>query len=246
MNINHILTHHYMQALTSTPQGRAHVLAQLAEAESSGEAKIFDDLLVYVEDDQLQKMVRRHRDDEIRHANMFEKCLKRTGVGTPEQPPELQVMYHLDKSLGGFFDRPIQSDEDVLRAYLVLQVIEERAMEQFGQLQTIFSEVDPDTAMVLAEVAADEVRHLRYCQAISRKYAKSEQERVEKLKEFRTLEAEAYQTVQIANMKYIQDQQLMPKPVEGWFLGQLRWLSKVMPIPKTPFAGHFEFFGQAA
>lgn len=61
----------FLRFLLKSPEGRQHVLSQVADAESSGEARIFEQALARVEDADLQRMIRRHQADELRHAEIF-------------------------------------------------------------------------------------------------------------------------------------------------------------------------------
>src|SRR5688572_9750926 len=163
LHLNETLRRRYMTRLLQNPRGRAHVLTQLADAEASGEGAVFDRLLSHVDDPKLQKMIRRHAADEIRHAEMFRSCLPRTGVAAAEVPAELRLIDRLDAATGHLLDRGIRGPEDIMEAYLLLQVIEERAITQFRFFEEIFREIDPETADVIAAIAKDEERHLKYC-----------------------------------------------------------------------------------
>src|SRR5438105_4021049 len=61
----------FTRRLCSTPQGRAHVLATVAEAEASGESIVFERALARVDDPELQKLIEKHRADELRHERLF-------------------------------------------------------------------------------------------------------------------------------------------------------------------------------
>ena len=68
MTILERLNLRYMKKLFSSPEGRAHVLAQAADGESSGESAIFTNALAHVDDPELQRVIRRHREDELLQA----------------------------------------------------------------------------------------------------------------------------------------------------------------------------------
>ena len=61
----------YMKKLFSSPEGRAHVLAQAADGEASGESAIFENALALVDDPELQRVIQKHRSDEQRHEQIF-------------------------------------------------------------------------------------------------------------------------------------------------------------------------------
>ena len=151
---------------------------------------------------ELQRRIRRHQADEIRHAELFRGCLARTGVAAEEVPAELRIVDRLDAALGGFLERPITDRSGVMEAYLILQVIEERAVTQFPVFIQAFADTDPETARTLAEVTRDEERHLLDCEAISRKYAPSEEARLVALDRLRIAEARVFKANQGANLRH--------------------------------------------
>lgn len=210
MNIRDRLSLQYMRVLTGSAEGRAHILNQIADAESSGESEIFDRALSRVEDPELARMIEKHRADEIRHAELFRECLARTGVDPGPVPSHLRMMDRLDRALGGFLSRPIVDGRGVMEAYLLLQVVEERALHQFAMLTLAFERVDPQTAAVFRAVDRDEQRHLRYCHAIARKYAPSTAVHDETLARFRRLEAECFRDNSAANMDYTLSRGFVP------------------------------------
>jgi rubrerythrin len=197
------LTAVFLKGLLSRPEGRAHLLNSVADAEDTGEAAIFERLLRHVEDPRLRQMITRHQADEIRHAELLRGCLRRTGVDPGPVPAHLRLLDRLDRLAGGLMAMPVEDDRDVMIAYLMLLVIEERALHQFAQFVPAFERVDPVTAAVFREIARDEERHLRYCHAISRRYAPGEATWEAHLHHFRTLEARAYAENNRANMDHL-------------------------------------------
>ncbi len=196
------LTETYLSALLGSQKGRVHLLNQCAEAEASDEGQIFEVLATRVGDPELQRMVRKHQEDELRHAEMFRACVVRNG-GTPHSvPAELQLIDRLDKALGGVMALGIADDRGVMEAYVLLQVIEERAITQFQMFEPHLRKVDPQSADVFAAIAKDEERHLRYCHAISKRYAPSEAVREWTLRRYREVEAKAFAANSAANMRY--------------------------------------------
>jgi rubrerythrin len=235
--VQRLLTEKYLRELIATPEGRAHILSQIADAEDNGEARVFDDALEHVEDPQLKKMITRHREDEIRHGDLFRKAAQKTGVKLEPLPDSVKVLVHLNRELGGFFDRPIKDDQGIVTAYAVLLALEERAMEQFSMYQHVFGEIDPELAEIFAEVARDEERHLKYCHAITRIYAESEEARRKEIDRVRVLEAKAFQKTQQGNMAYINQHNLMPRLGPRLFWSAIsainRWFG---PLPLTHYA----------
>lgn len=228
------LQRRYLSRLIAHPKGRAHLLTQLADAEDSGEGAFFDRLLAKVDDPQLQKMIRRHAEDETRHARMFRECAERHGVAADPIPDDLRLIDRLDAATGRLFDRGIQSRTDVMEAYLLLQVIEERAITQFELFEEVFRRVDPATADVLAEIARDEERHLKYCHAIARRYAPDAATLDETLARFRRLEARAFAENSRANMRWLMARRYVAlgRVERVFWLGLARlnrWLGKDEP-----------------
>jgi hypothetical protein len=76
-----------------------------------------------------------------------------------------------------------------MEAYLFLQVIEERAVYQYPAIERAFAKYDPETAAVIATVIRDETRHVKYCQAIAKRYAPDPQTLQDTLTHFRHVEA---------------------------------------------------------
>ena len=154
------------------------MLAQAADSEASGESAIFEHALALVDDPELQRVIRRHREDELRHEKLFRARL--AAQNAPYELPEtLRLLKRIDRKAGGVIDKPIRTDRDVLEAYAFLQALEERAVFSFGLFIRAMEPVDPVSADVFKEVLEDEKRHLKYCVAVSKKYAKSEDERLE-------------------------------------------------------------------
>jgi len=237
MSIQETLTLAYFERLVSSPEGRAHVLATCADAEASDEGALFDRLLTWVDDEDLAKLVRRHQEDELRHADMFLACLARTGVAAPTVPEHLKLLKRIDGLLGGMMDEPMKTREDVMRVYLLLQVIEERASTQFGLHVRAYRKVDPKTADVVEQIAKDEARHLKYCRAISRRYAPNEETLLRELARFREIEGRAFAANSRANMDYVREQGFVKfGPLEDLFWRGVRAVTgRVQTSVPTPF-----------
>lgn len=227
MNIQERLRLRFLRTLVATKEGRAHLLHQIADAEGTDEGKVFEHLLAKVDDPKLKQLIEKHKSDELRHEALFRACAERTGATVPPAPSELHMLERLDAALDHFFTRPIEGDRGVMEAYLILQVIEERAMSQFALFEAVFREVDPETADVFAEVGRDEARHLKYCLAISRRYAPDEETRLETLAKFREVEARAFADNGRANFRYVTER--------GYF--QAGWVEMLMWRALTAMQG---------
>jgi rubrerythrin len=239
MTLKDQLQTRYLDRLLATHRGRAFVLGQMAEAEGSDEGAIFDRLARRVEDGELQRMIRKHAEDEERHARLFHQCVERTGVDPGPVPAELKIIERIDRALGGFLGQEIEDDLGVMQAYVLLQVIEERAITQFGVIEPILRRHDPGSADVLAEIAADEARHLKYCHAISRRYAPDELTRMRTLRRYRDIEARAFTDNAAANMRYALDHDLLEiAPMEKvLWLGMNRLSAGRRRLDYTPYHG---------
>jgi rubrerythrin len=237
MDLREWMTLRFTRRLLSSPEGRAHVLNQIADAESNGENQVFEHVLKHVDDPALRKMIEKHQADEIRHEQLFRACLARTGVDPGPVPPHLKLIDRLDRAIGGFFAVPIEDDRGVMEAYLMLQVVEERAVSQFKIFERAFREIDPETADTFLAVAKDEERHLKYCHAISKRYAPDEATLKEVLDKFRRLEAQAFADNSRANMQHTFARGYFPGgPVVKGFWNALTGLQKRSgKLPYTPF-----------
>lgn len=237
MTIEHALHRAFTKTLVSRPAGKAYLLNQLADAEDNGEATIFEEALAKVDDPKLAQMITRHRDDEIRHGALFRDLVKETGIDPGPVPEDQQMLKIINDMAGGFFDRKIEDTRGVMEAYLILQAIEERAVNQFTLLLEVFEEIDPAVAGVIREIASDEKRHLRYCEAISRRYAPNEEERLAALAKYRRMEAEAYDRARNATFRYLLDHQLFGTPAQRVMWRALNLASRyVGQVPLTTFA----------
>jgi rubrerythrin len=225
----------FMKRVIATPEGRAHILRELADAEGNGENGFFELVLAKVNDANLAQMIRKHKEDELRHERMFNECAERTGVAPQPIPAEVKYVERIFDTVG-FYENPIETPEDLMRAYLLLQAIEERSVVQFKLMEKAFRSVDEKTADVLVAIGRDEERHIKYCQAIARKYAPDALTHDRALTEMRQLEARAFRDNGRANMSHVFAQ--------GWFAGGalVKWIFRTLSnlggdaLPLTPFA----------
>jgi len=248
MDLRTEITERFTRRLLASPKGRAHVLTQIADAESNGENQVFEHILEHVDDPQLKKLVEKHQADEIRHEQLFRACVERNGIQPEPVPAELRLIDRLDRAVGGFFEHELDSKTGVMEAYLLLQVIEERAITQFQIFEKLFREIDPVIADTFVEVARDEERHLKYCHAISKRYAPDEATRQAKLTELRELEARCFAENSAANLEHVL--------AKGWFEGGplAKWVFRTLQtlgnrrgvLPYTEYAEGPALVAQAA
>lgn len=200
--IRNTLSLRFMRQLVETAAGRAHILNQVADAEDNGESQIFERILAEVEDPVLRKVISRHQADEVRHAALLRARCEATGVDVGPVPMSIRLIARLDAAAGGCSTRTIRTHSDVMEAYVLLQVIEERAITQFSLLAQAFRPVDPESADLFVRIGRDEERHLRYCLAVTRRCAPSEKVRVAALARYRELEARCFRDNSSANLNH--------------------------------------------
>lgn len=197
-----------MKNLVATPAGRAHLLALVADSEANDEGRIFTALAKVENDPFLRKVAARHAADEARHAALLEGRIVANGAGRPQIPAHLDLLAQLDDALDGLMRRPIASREDVMRAYLLLQVLEERAVSQLPLFIAAFADVDPETSAVFQQLLTDERRHLGYCHAIAL--------HDETLTRYRQVEARVFGKGTMTNLTYVIEQGMIDGA--GWKL----------------------------
>lgn len=227
----------FMGHLVSTAAGRAHLLTLVADSERNDEGRIFAALERYEGDPWLARVVRRHSDDEARHAALLEARITANGADRPDLPACLDMLGQLDAALDGLMSGRISSREDVMRAYLLLQVLEERAVSQLPLFIEAFGEVDPETAAVFATLLRDEQRHLGYCHAIARRYAPSLAVHDQTLTRYRQVEARVFAKGTMTNLSYVLARGLLSVGPFAWAAWQL--LALVGPLVTVPRATGF-------
>ncbi len=191
----------FLQQLVATSDGRQHMLSVSVDAEEGDEGGIFEQLAEVVDDPQLRQLVERHREDEVRHAQLFRACLSRLGLEKVPVPDELKIIRQIADAVGGG-RQGVRGANDVMMTYALLRAIEERGVEQFPLIADAFRRVDPETADVYMSVARDERGHVRYCEQIGRHYAPDQATWEQALTDARALEAAAFTRAGLANLAY--------------------------------------------
>jgi rubrerythrin len=181
----------YIEGILRARRGRAFFLNLLADAEIEDEGMVFEELLSRVDDAELKKMVKIHHEDEKRHNKMLLACVEKNG-GAPPVPEELRIAHRVDAELGGFADAFTGGRRGVMEAYVLLLVLEERAVKQFPYVVEVLRRHDPESATVLERVLRDEERHVLYARAISRRYAPDAETLAETTARFRAAEERAF------------------------------------------------------
>ena len=195
----------FLHQLVATAPGRQHLLSISVDAEEGDESGIFDQLAGLVDDPAVRRIVERHRDDEVRHAQLFRDCLTRLGLEKQPTPDAIRIIRQVGESTG----RPegvALTRDDIPATYALLLAIEERGVEQFPFIAAAFDTVDPETAEVYRRVARDERGHVKYCQSIGRRYAGDDDTWDALVDDARAIEADAFLHVGLANIAHCGEQ----------------------------------------
>lgn len=179
--------------LLGTPRGRAFHLSWMAHAEEADEG-VFDAVLERVAPPDLHGLVRTHAEDERRHAALLRGCIERTGMAVETIPDELRYIERLRRAGGStsLDDLFANGDVSIMQLFTMLQVVEERGVAQFPLVEQALRVVDPASADVLAAIIRDERRHVKYAEAISRRYAPDPTTLAECAALCRVVEAQAF------------------------------------------------------
>lgn len=170
--LNNVVDHAVRRAIFEQPDCKAFALSSYADAEASGEGQVFTQALKRVEDPKLQRLIEQHQADELRHAALLVARREALGLSEHAIPDALRMIDRLSDAAGGILKSEMTSDADVAAAYTLLYVVEERAMDEFRRASAALRDAgDEETAQLFDVIARDEARHLRYCDAIARRYS---------------------------------------------------------------------------
>jgi len=192
----------YAQLLAS-PRGRAIHLSFMAHAEEDDEGA-FDRLLERVDAPDLHRMIEIHATDERRHARLLRTCVERLGFPLEPVPEELRYIERIRRLAGaGTTDTLFAADPlGIMNLFAMLRVVEERGVRQFPMVAEAMRAVDPESASVVTDIVRDEQRHVRYADAISRRYAPDPSTLAQALELCRALEARAFAENQQAYLRF--------------------------------------------
>ena len=207
----------FLKDLVATPRGRALLLSQVADAEAEGESGVFERLAALTRSDPLLcKMISRHAADEVAHASAINARIDALGVARPMLPESLNMVRTLQAEVG-VFARPLTTRADVMRAYLFLQMLEERVIGQLANFIEALRPVDAKTAELFESIRRDEQRHLLYCYAISTRYAPSLDELDRTLRLYRRAEAGVFARNGAVSMRFMVSQGVLDdRPIRSW------------------------------
>jgi rubrerythrin len=217
MDANQWVCERYMRALARSPRGRAWLLDFLAAAEVD-EDGVFEELLARVDDAELRKMVRKHRDDETRHYALIRECVARQRETPIAVLPEHRLSTHVDRALGGFWSSFRAERSGVMDAYVLLQVLEELSVSIYPLVVEALRPVDPESARVIEGVLRDEERHVMYARAISRRYAPDDVTLGRTVQRMRAIEQRCSRECNLVTLRYAVENDLLETTrMEGMF-----------------------------
>jgi hypothetical protein len=159
----------FLDAVVSDRRTLCFVLHTYAVGEAESEGGFFDAVLPFV-DGGIARMVRKHAADEVRHAALISEQVVALGGGPQPIPDDLQLVRWLDAELGGLLTRPWADADEAAAAWMVLWALERRLNERLTLLGDALERTGDEPRVragkVLASIAADERRHLRFCDTL--------------------------------------------------------------------------------
>ena len=210
--LNDFIDARFLSRLVANPRGRAFLLSFMADAEEADEAGVFEALLERVDDPKLNKLVKKHMDDEARHADMLRARVRAIGVTPPAVPRELSIVQRLDGMLGGMGAGFVAETRTIMDAYVLLEVIEDRAVVQFPKIAAALAPVDPESAATVRSIWEDEKRHVLYAQAVNKRYAPDADTLARALTNVREVEQRAFDENGAAMLRFVLDEGLLAVP----------------------------------
>jgi rubrerythrin len=141
-----------------TPEGRAYLLSYVGEEETAS-IPMLTQIASELVDPQLQKMAAKHLADEMRHETVLRERFLAMGLPPPKVDANA-VLAELYREM---------NPQTTAEKYMVVQVLEERAARTYPLIAKAFRPYDPASADVFEGIAADEARHVRFCEAVTRR-----------------------------------------------------------------------------
>ena len=152
-------------------------------------------------------------DDEARHAEMLRTRVRAiidaNGIAAPVVPRSLSIVQRIDDALGGMGAKFVAQERTIMDAYVLLEVVEDRAVEQFPRIAAALERVDPESAATVRSIWEDEKRHVLYARAINRRYAPSPEELTRALARVRAVEQRAFDDNGAAFLRHALDEDLL-------------------------------------
>jgi rubrerythrin len=197
----------FFRRLLATRAGRAYMLNLIVAGEESDQCGVFDRLAALADDEAGRRTAIRHKHDEQRHAAMYRECLARAGGQPRPVANRLMLLRQMEQKTDETFAASlcrgnvegVKTRQDLMNLYAMMLASEERALQQFPALAALFRAAgDLETADVFDRVTHDERRHIRYCQAMGRRYAPDAAIWQQAVARFRRIEDEAYREIGFA------------------------------------------------
>lgn len=147
--------------------------------------------------------------DEARHAELLRARVRAIGVTPPPVPRELSIVQRLDDMLGGVGEGFVAKERTIMDAYVLLEVVENRAVEQFPKIAAALAAVDPESAATVRSIWEDEKRHVLYAQAVNKRYAPDADTLARALARVREVEQRAFDENGAAMLRHVLDEGLL-------------------------------------
>jgi hypothetical protein len=96
----------------------------------------------------------------------------------------------------------IVEGRDVMETYALLLAIERRGVDRFPDIEAEFRRIGDDATADVDRVTEDERRHVKYCEAIGRRYAGDDAKWQATVAKYRDVEARAFRHVARATLAY--------------------------------------------
>lgn len=199
----------HLRQLVASPAGQAHLLSLAVVAEEGDELGFFDMVADAVDDPRLARLVRRHQNDELRHAQLYRGCLARLGLELQEVPDELRFIRQLRHHLPEDLEIGVHSPVAIAGTYALLYAVEKRGVEQFPMIAEAWRPVDAETADTYLTVTQDEHRHIRFCDTVGRHFAARESAWQEAVDQASQVEQATFEAVRQADIAYTTRQGLL-------------------------------------
>lgn len=216
------------------PDALIVLMRLLDDAEASGEAAVFERVEGRV-GGRMAALVRRHADDERRHLAMTRAALVALGDDGSLADTRANLVEHVEAELDRILDPALDADDaDLGRAYLLLFALERRMCAQLRQLGAALAPERPELAAVLHAILADELRHVRWCEAIAFELLGHDHAAFEVHRDaMLALEARVYARVTAQNLSTLLD--VAFREVPRWERALLRGVAAVLRVvPGVP------------
>jgi hypothetical protein len=191
MPLHDSMNRRFLRQLVRTAAGRAHLYATFA-AESERYADLVGHAVARATDPAMVDALRRHHLDVGLHARAFRAASLGASPSQHEPHADLLLLPRVERAIGPVWHDARPDGTGLMRALLLLRVIEERACVEYARVEPALREIDPAGAALVADVAIDTERHLRRLRALAREVAPDEDTLRAELRRIRDAEARAF------------------------------------------------------